>query len=303
MAEQFCLYNLKELELLAEFHPNTLFSLSVLHFIFSPVATLGNILVIRALSKASSIPSNVKKLFLSLAISDLAVGLFGQLMLAVIFRMAANKNYDLTQLCSTTLTVCYLSLFLLTYSSFLTVTAIAVDRLFAISLHLRYAELVTPNRIITAIVSMWVASAGGDLLHVYLHKNSSIIFILAESVGFVVTTVAYVQIYRVARHHQKIHGQLQLHSAQAMDFIRENKSALNVLYFYLVFIACYLPHFLVAIFYMTVSTQSFGLQFWAAAFYVTSFLVLLNSSLNLLLYCWRYREIRQIIRNMVRINS
>ena len=218
--------------------------------------------------------------------------------------MGVNENYDLNQLCPTTLTICFFSLFLLACSSLLTVTAIAVDRLFAISLHLRYAELVTPNRIISAIVSMWVASAGADLLHVYLHKNSSIIYILMESVGFLVTTVAYVQIYRVARHHQReLHGQLQLHSAQAMDFIRENKSAFNVLYFYLVFTACYLPNFLAAIFYRTVSTQSFGRQFWAAALHVTTFLALLNSSLNPLLYCWRYREIRQIIRNMVRINS
>ena len=49
MAEQFCRYRLKELKVLAKSHPNTPFSLAVLHFIFSAVATLGNILVIRAL--------------------------------------------------------------------------------------------------------------------------------------------------------------------------------------------------------------------------------------------------------------
>ena len=45
-------------------------------FVFSPVAGLGNRLVIRALWKASSISANVRKLFLSLAFSDLAVGMF-----------------------------------------------------------------------------------------------------------------------------------------------------------------------------------------------------------------------------------
>ena len=45
--------------------------------------TLGNRLVIRALKKASTITANVKKLFLSLAFSDLAVlGLLLQLMKA-----------------------------------------------------------------------------------------------------------------------------------------------------------------------------------------------------------------------------
>ena len=65
----------------------------VLNLIFSFVATLGNLVVIRALCKASSIPATLKKLFLSLAVSDFAVGLFAQLMfgiiVAVMLKMAA----------------------------------------------------------------------------------------------------------------------------------------------------------------------------------------------------------------------
>ena len=57
--------------------------LSVLNLTFSIVATLGNLLVIRALRKSSSISTTLKSLFLSLAISDLAVALIPQLMLGV----------------------------------------------------------------------------------------------------------------------------------------------------------------------------------------------------------------------------
>ena len=97
MTEEFCSYHLKDLSRLAQFHRTTLLSLCVLHFIFSPVATFGNILVIRALLKASSIPANIKKLFLSLAVSDLAVGFFAQLMYAIVLRVAADggQNFDL----------------------------------------------------------------------------------------------------------------------------------------------------------------------------------------------------------------
>ena len=84
MAEEFCNYHLNGLEQLVQFHRTTLLSLCVLHFILFPVAAFGNILVIRALWKASSIPANIKKLFLSLAFSDLAVGLFAQLIYAVV---------------------------------------------------------------------------------------------------------------------------------------------------------------------------------------------------------------------------
>ena len=70
MAEEFCDYNLKGLGQFVQFHGTAVYSLCVLNFIFSPVAAFGNILVIRALSKASSMPANIKKLFLSLSVSD-----------------------------------------------------------------------------------------------------------------------------------------------------------------------------------------------------------------------------------------
>ena len=56
----------------------------VINFVFSLVATLGNLLAIRALMKTSTIPATVKKMFLSLAFSDLAVGLLPQLITAII---------------------------------------------------------------------------------------------------------------------------------------------------------------------------------------------------------------------------
>ena len=111
-------------------------SICVLHFIFSPVATFGNVLAIRALWKASLMPTNMKKFFLSLAVSDLDVGLFAQLLLAVVLRMVADGGQNFDLLCPNILTVCSFSLFLLACASFLNVTAIAVDRLLGITLHL-----------------------------------------------------------------------------------------------------------------------------------------------------------------------
>ena len=84
-------------------------SFCVFNLIFSLVATLGNLLVIRALCKASSIPATLKKLFLNLAVSDFAVGLFAQLMfgiiVAVMLKMAANGNFNFDFLCPRILTV------------------------------------------------------------------------------------------------------------------------------------------------------------------------------------------------------
>ena len=238
---------------------------------FCPVAAFGNVLAIHALWKASSIPTNIKEFFLSLAFSDLAVGLFAQLMYAVVLRMAAN-NFD--SLCPTILTVCWFSLCLLACASFLNVTAIAADRLLAITLHGVVASLFISLRIHNAMV----------VVSIYIF-------------GLLLTAVAYIHIYRVVRHHQnQIQSQLQQQNAQAIELLRKKKSAFNAVYFYLIFVACYLPHFCSK---MLLSTDSTQISFWFAN-HVALFCVLLNSSLNPIVYCWRYREIRQIMKSTVK---
>ena len=74
MAEQVCTRPLDFLVQIVHHRRSSLFAFCVLNFVFSVAATLENLLVIRALMKASKIPATVKKLFLSLAFSDLAVG-------------------------------------------------------------------------------------------------------------------------------------------------------------------------------------------------------------------------------------
>ena len=296
MAEEFCSYHLKGLGEVVQFHRTTLLSLCVSHFIFSPVATFGNILVIRALWKASSIPANIKKFFLTLAVSDLAVGLFAQLMYAVVLRMAGHGEHNFDLRCPTILTVCYFSLILLGCASFLNVTAIAVDRLLAITLHLRYQELVTSKRVIIALVLVWTASVVTASLYL-VNSRRAIVVVIGEFVGILLTTVAYIHIYRAVRYHQnQIHSQLQQQNPQAMELLREKKSAFNALYFYVIFVACYLPHFSSGILLISDSAQS---SVWLAM-HATLFFVLLNSSLNPVVYCWRYREIRQIVKSTVK---
>ena len=138
MAEQYCNRKLEGFLQLARYTETLFFCLCVSEFAFSFVTSL--ILVICALMKASSIPANVKKLFLSLAFSDLGVGLVSQLMAgiisAVILKTASKEDYNLTSLCPTVLNLnCYL-LFFLCAASLLTLSTIAVDRLLAVSLHL-----------------------------------------------------------------------------------------------------------------------------------------------------------------------
>ena len=73
MAEQYCNRTLDSLVHLVHHRRSSLLAFCVLNFVFSVVATLENLLVIRALMKASTIPATVKKQLLSLAFIVFAV--------------------------------------------------------------------------------------------------------------------------------------------------------------------------------------------------------------------------------------
>ena len=121
------------------------------------MATFGNTLAIQALRKTSLLPANMRKLFLSLALSDLAVGLFAHIMFAVVF--TKTLNYNLDELCPVTLAISSVIIYFLGSASLLNVTAIAADRLLAVSLHLRYQELVTAKRVTVALVAIWLTAS------------------------------------------------------------------------------------------------------------------------------------------------
>ena len=69
-----------------------IFCLKLVFFFFFVLTSLANLLVIRALWKASSVRANLKRLFLNLAVSDFAVGLFSQLMIGVIIAVMLHKK-------------------------------------------------------------------------------------------------------------------------------------------------------------------------------------------------------------------
>ena len=300
MAEQYCSQELDSVLKLVRHSRSSILAFCVLHFTFSLVATLGNLLVIRALIKASTIPANVRKMFISLAFSDLAVGLLPQLMDAIIYAVVwktTSRGENLAFLCPTVLSVLYYFGYLLTAVSFLNVTVIAGDRLLAVSLHLRYQELVTARRVTTVLVSVWIISCVVAIQFIFFPNEIEMVLAVICLIGYVLTTMAYVRIYKVVKYHQnQIYSQNQLQNDQTREALRQRKSAYNSLFVSVVVLACYIPFFPCTILYMANTSE---ISFLIAQF-ASFFLISLNSSLNPFVYCWRYREIRQIVKNTLK---
>ena len=301
MVALFCNQKLEEYHVLLHRHRPVLLAFCVLNLGFAVLATVENVLVIHALRSSSTLPGNLKKMFLSLAFSDFAVGLLGQSMLgiitAIMLKMTANGNYDLDFLCPTLITVCYSVIYFLTCVSFVSIIAIAVDRLLVIFLHLRYHELVTSKRVIFTFASLWMACGVATFIFTQLPNHQIIFVAVIEICGLLVATTAYIYIYRVIRSLTRVHPQRehQPHDHK-QNSDRERKSASSAFLVYIVFLACFLPNFCCI---MLLTSNRSKVSFILAN-HISGFLVLLNSSLNPVIYCWRYQEIRRIVKNSLK---
>ena len=164
---------------------------TILNLTFSIVALVGNLLVISALWRTSSIPSTLRKLFINLAFSDLAVGLIPQLTFGIInatmLKMVASENHNFDVFCPIIFTFYRFSAFLLASASFFTVTTMALDRFLAIYLHLRYHELVTSNRVTAVLAVLWLLSSICITVHITILHHSYMI-VAIEVFGLLVST-------------------------------------------------------------------------------------------------------------------
>ncbi|XP_078351942.1 adrenocorticotropic hormone receptor-like [Oculina patagonica] len=300
MVDAFCHKKLQEFSAIVSHQQAFILFICVLNFLFSIVAILGNITVIHALWKASSIPANLKKLFLSLAFTDLAVGLFVQPMFAVILtvmlNMVTKENHDFEGFCPSIITSLMACSGFVVGTSFFTTAAIALDRYLALFLHLRYRELVTEKRVNISLAILWVASVLGTYIFMALPSHNEMAAVAYESAGLLVITVVYVRIYKVVRYHRnQIQNQCHIQNNETIEAAREKKSALNAFYVYIITLTCYLPNLVASILLEVDNTRMSTL----VAYYFSIFFLFLNSSLNPLVYCWRYREVRNIVKNTV----
>ena len=108
------------------------------------------------------------------------------------------------------------------------------------------------------------------------------------------------KIFHSLRHYKiHVHGhasQSQPSQVIPLNIDRYRKGVHSALWVQVALIICYLPHFIAeSLMRQNGSTSSVYL---AGQFTVT--LVLLNSSLNPLLYCWKIREVRQAVKDTLR---
>ena len=258
-----------------------------------------NIVTILALRKPLTIPRALKVLLLSMAVSNLGVGLLVQPLYSTSLVMMIKENTQ-TRTFEITWNIFYSKANSLASASVFGVVALAADRFLAVHFYLRYQELVTHKRVVTVVISIWIISAILMLLSLWIPNAVGIISVPVDSVCYPTTALFYFKIYLAVRpHSDQIHVlQAQLAQNNEGDMenaARERKAAVGTFYVYLVFLICYLPSTCGWIIHRSAGPSTMLFQF---GFY-TNTLMYLNSSLNPLIYSWKMKHVRHAVMEIL----
>ena len=271
------------------------------NILFSITASLGNILILIALRKVTSIHPPTKLLFQCLAITDLGVGLISQPLMATLILLVDNTDMKILNIMfshlfsSLSLTFCGVSVF--------ASTALSVDRLLALFLGLRYRHVVTLKRIRAVLACGCLAVLLILLVWNFREKTAKIIITICLTLCLIISLFSYTKIVLRLRQHQSSirdnvqQGQANTGSRMPLNLERYKKTVVSIALVQLALVICYFP-FLIFRIVTHVKDIHYGL--YLLLYFHTSTLVFLNSSLNPFLYCWRIKEIRQAVKATIR---
>ena len=269
----------------------------VFNIFLAYTAFMLNIVTIYALHKTSTMPNTLKTLLLSLACSDVAVGLFSQPLYTfflINWLRLDNPGCNIQQ-------VRTISSTLFSGASFLGVVAVSVDRFLAVHLHLRYQELVTHRRVVIVVIVIWVYNAFLSLMILWGPLGTlDVVGMINFAFSFIITLVVYIRIYLTMRRHKNHIQSMQIRneaqSEEIKNFTVLIKSTVGIFYLYLVFLICYLPYLI-----FKAVLQIYGPSIVLKKLYLYSLtFVYLNSSLNPVIYCWKMKHIRHAIIDILR---
>ena len=269
----------------------------ILNVMFSLMTVSGNCVILPAIRKTRELHSPCFVLLCCLAFSDLIVGLICQPFFVA---------YVIAELVESFSAYCTLRIIHVIASwitsgvSYLTLAAVSIDRLLALTLHLQYNMIVTVPRVFITVCILWTTCITGVVLRFWLRNwitYAPSVFLLT----FVVTAFSTSKIFQMVRRHQRqiVDQNAAGLRANAVNMLKCRKSAVTVLYFYALLLIFYLPFCVIT---LVETFMGYNRAVKIAYIYVTT-AVFINSCLNPLVYCWRIREIRQAVRNLLNIKN
>ena len=280
----------------------------VINSFSSYTAIMLNCVTIHAIRRTPSLPQTLKILLLSLAVSDLGVGLVVQPCYVAGHVMKLLKYTENDLVYETTMHVHIFSLVIFSTASFLCVVTLSLDRFLAINYCLRYKQLTTRKRVVGIVAAIWLFSIIISLKFLYIPLYTVVLISATTDAVFEITsTILNLMIYRAAKAHLNRLQSMELAISQPAPNASSGGEMVNVarvrrfaklsMFVYLAFIICYLPQTCMLWIIGLAAEESSPLELQVNNF--TDTLLYLNSSVNPLIYCLTVGSLRVTIKNMI----
>ena len=180
-------------------------------------------------------------------------------------------------------------------------------RLLTLLLGLRYRDTVTLRRVWVVTVCIWLINtlpATGEIFFEYLKLHGIAFWLFSALITFslLVSVFSYVKIFKTLRYRQvQVHGNTQQGQrpnggGNQLNIARYKKTVYSIAWVQLALLICYFPYILIRWLSVKPSYSTEIYILWEL--FVTLFY--LNSSLNPTLYCWRIKDVRQEVKNIIR---
>ena len=273
----------------------------VINAVFTIIAMLGNALVIISIWRTPSLHSPSNVLICSLSVSDFLVGFVSQP--SIVIRNTAQILGYFDTYCKT-FVFHIISSAVFATASLVTLTVMSVDRYLALRLHMRYNSVVTVQKIAAVVLGYWIfIIILTSLMWIYIRNIGSVIFIPAYSLPCILICCwCYWKIFQIIRRHRRQIRRDQIHVISGTnsanhypDMARYRRTANSLLYIIGALALCYLPLALIVLISLHSGHGKRDMEL-ATAIQISVTVLLLNSSLNPLIYFWRITELRLAAR-------
>ena len=271
----------------------------ILNIAFSLIAVSGNSIIVLVICKTRQLHSPSFLLLCCLAIADLLVGLVCQPCFVAFKITELLESY---RLYCTLRMIHFASSWTASGVSLLTVSAVTLDRLVSLTLHLQYKTVITIPRVILAVLGIWAFCAAAVGLRFWT-RNWIVLPVVVLLITFLVTPISTWEIFQTVRKHKRqINLQLRnvahlQNNSRSINLVKCRKSAVTASYVYGLILLFYFPMLLIT---TVQSLISFTVVIKIMDDYSTT-IAYINSSLNPFVYSWRIREIRRTISRMLRV--
>lgn len=183
--------------------------------------------------------------------------------------------------------------------------------MFALQYHMRYATIVTTRRIKIALCFVWITCFLFSASYIWQEKIMNWSSVIVFTLCFSLCTVNNIIVFRVLQRHRveiaQVRKQLQANNVQVdqkdnsatqTNMAQSRKSSKNMLWVYLIFIACLAP-FLIVRSARNIRGPRGQTKTMNMLFNLSYSILYLNSLFNPIFYCIKMRPIRKAVLKLI----